>query len=80
MSFSIFVDYSHDDREPIINKDTFAAYLKQINALGKEYKINMKHEPLFQTILRMPDVLKADVVVNQPETEDDETGEDTDAN
>ena len=28
----------------------------------------------------LPDVLKADVVVNQPETEDDETGEDTDAN
>ena len=60
VDFSIFVDYSHDDREPIINKDTFAAYLKQINALGKEHKINMKQEPLFQTILRMPDVLKAD--------------------
>lgn len=60
VDFSIYMDYSHDDRDPIINKDVFAAYLKQINQLAKDNGIKMKNEPVFQTILRLPDVLKAE--------------------
>lgn len=60
VDFSIYMDYSHDDRDPIINKDVFAAYLKQMNQLAKDNGIKMKNEPLFQTILRLPDVLKAE--------------------
>ena len=60
VDFSIYMDYSHDDRDPIINKDVFAAYLKQMNQLAKDNGIKMKNEPVFQTILRLPDVLKAE--------------------
>lgn len=60
VDFSIYMDYSHDDRDPIINKDVFAAYLKQMNQLAKDNGIKIKNEPIFQTILRLPDVLKAE--------------------
>jgi uncharacterized protein (TIGR00255 family) len=60
VDFSIYMDYSHDDRDPIINKDVFAAYLKQMNQLAKDNGIKMKNEPVLQTILRLPDVLKAE--------------------
>lgn len=60
VDFSIYMDYSHDDRDPIINKEVFAAYLKQMNQLAKDNGIKMKNEPIFQTILRLPDVLKAE--------------------
>jgi len=60
VDFSIYMDYSHDDREPIINKEVFAAYFKQLNQLAKDNGIKMKNEPVFQSILRLPDVLKAD--------------------
>lgn len=60
VDFSIYMDYSHDDRDPIINKDVFAAYLKQMNQLAKDNGIKMKNESVFQTILRLPDVLKAE--------------------
>ena len=60
VDFSIYMDYSHDDREPIINKDIFAAYYKQMIQLAKDNGIKIKNEPVIQTIMKLPDVLKAE--------------------
>lgn len=60
VDFSIYIDFANDERENLINKDLFAAYLTQLKRLAKEHSLNLKYEPVIQTILRLPDVLKAE--------------------
>jgi len=60
VDFSIYIDFVNDERENLINRDLFAAYLTQLKHLAKEHSIKLKDEPVIQTILRLPDVLKAE--------------------
>jgi uncharacterized protein (TIGR00255 family) len=60
VDFSIYIDFVNDERENLINRDLFAAYLTQLKHLAKEHSIKLKYEPVIQTILRLPDVLKAE--------------------
>lgn len=60
VDFSIYIDFVNDERENLINRDLFAAYLTQLKHLAKEHNIKLKYEPVVQTILRLPDVLKAE--------------------
>lgn len=60
VDFSIYIDFANDERDNLINKDLFSAYLKQMKNLAKEHNIKLKYEPVIQTILRLPDILKVE--------------------
>jgi len=60
------LEFSNESSSATINESVFNAYLKQIKKLNKKQKLKLDKKTIFESIMRMPDVL------NAPEVEVDE--------
>lgn len=58
VDFQISYEESNDTSAVPINADVFAAYYKQLIQISGKHGIDIKDEPILQTVLRLPDVLK----------------------
>lgn len=58
----LFISYEESDDGSVvpINRKVFDGYYKQLDELAQTYGINLHQEQLLQTIIRLPDVLKAE--------------------
>jgi uncharacterized protein (TIGR00255 family) len=68
IDFYINYDEKKENTSAPINAGVFKSYYQQIQAISDDCKISLSDEPIFQTILRLPDVLKIEKV----EVTDDE--------
>ncbi|MGE0079111.1 MAG: YicC/YloC family endoribonuclease [Bacteroidales bacterium] len=68
VDFQITYEDSTDSSAIPINNDVFASYYNQLQQLSSKHGISLNEEPIFQTILRLPDVLK----VQKSETSEEE--------
>lgn len=62
VDFYINYDDKKDSAAAPINANVFKSYFNQIQAISDDCKIVLQNEPIFQTILRLPDVLKIEKV------------------
>jgi len=60
------LEFSNESSSANINENVFNSYLKQIKKLNKKQNLKLDKNTIFESIMRMPDVLKA------PEVELDE--------
>ncbi len=67
IELSIRLDGNTTGAASTINPDTFAKYYTQLRALSKEQKIDLQDDTVFESIMRLPDILKTE------ESELDET-------
>ncbi|MGD9977971.1 MAG: YicC/YloC family endoribonuclease [Bacteroidales bacterium] len=58
IDFQVTVEDSTESAAAPINGNVFASYYSQLVQLSRENGIGLINEPVFQTILRLPDVLK----------------------
>ncbi|BDX38964.1 hypothetical protein CYCD_23190 [Tenuifilaceae bacterium CYCD] len=58
VDFQVIYEDSSESSAIPINTDVFASYYNQLVLLSSKHSISLGNEPLFQTILRLPDVLK----------------------
>lgn len=70
VDFQIIYEDSSESSAIPINTDVFASYYNQLVQLSSKHNISLGNEPLLQTILRLPDVLK----VQKDETSGEEWG------
>lgn len=68
VDFQVTYEDSTDSTAVPINGDIFASYYNQLTQISDKHSININSEPILQTILRLPDVLK----VQKDETTDAE--------
>ncbi len=68
VDFQISYEDSTDSTAVPINGEVFASYYNQLTQISDKHNININGEPILQTILRLPDVLK----VQKDETTDTE--------
>jgi uncharacterized protein (TIGR00255 family) len=68
IDFYINYDEKKDSTAAPINTGVFKSYYEQIQKISDDCNISLSDEPIFQTILRLPDVLKIEKV----EVTDDE--------
>ncbi|RPH34500.1 MAG: YicC family protein [Bacteroidales bacterium] len=68
IDFYISYDDKQENVAAPINAGIFKSYYQQIEAISEDCNISLSNEPVFQTILRLPDVLKIEKV----EVTDDE--------
>jgi len=62
IDFYISYDDKKDSSAAPINAGIFKSYYQQIQFISDDCKIALSNEPIFQTILRLPDVLKIEKV------------------
>ncbi|NVO10759.1 MAG: YicC family protein [Bacteroidales bacterium] len=62
VDFYINVDEKKENSALPINAGVFKSYYEQIQKISKDCEISITQEPVFQTILRLPDVLKIEKV------------------
>lgn len=60
VELSIFIESVGNEKETKINKPIVESYHKQLTELSKDLGISITHEPLLQTILKLPDALKVE--------------------
>ena len=60
VELSIFIESVGADKETKINKPIVEAYYQQLSDLSSELGIPMDHEPILQTIVKLPDALKTE--------------------
>jgi len=68
VDFQVMYEDSAESSAVPINTDVFASYYNQLVQLSGKHSIPLGNEPLLQTILRLPDVLK----VQKDETSEEE--------
>ncbi len=68
VDFQVTYEDSTDSTAVPINGDIFASYYNQLTQISDKHNIDINGEPILQTILRLPDVLK----VQKDETTDAE--------
>lgn len=59
VDFFVTIEKETTDSSPIINKQVFQSYLKQITDISKELNMPMQNEPLVQTIIRLPEIFNS---------------------
>lgn len=62
VDFYINYDEKKDNAAAPINAGIFKSYFQQIEAISADCNIPLSNEPVFQTILKLPDVLKIEKV------------------
>lgn len=62
VDFYINYDETKESTSLPINAGVFKSYYEQIQKISDDCKITLSEEPIFQTILRLPDVLKVEKV------------------
>lgn len=58
VDFQVFYENTADSTVVPINSEVFASYYNQLIALSEKHNIAINEEPIIQTILRLPEVLK----------------------
>lgn len=60
VELSIYIESIGVEKETKINKPIVASYFKQLSEISNDLGISIDHEPMLQTIIKMPDALKVE--------------------